>query len=163
MAEGCLASITDLIPSSDVAPTKFDTNIDASRICFDGYTFWILTPYKSGKQETVGEGATGRIEYSDLVRFQNPPGNTMLTGDSAVYGGLTTTDMIVSSYYAWTNNSCMNPAPKPLASDIAAAGAVAWNQSVRYPGFFNYPVCNGLDDLVAAAQSFWDEEYITPC
>jgi hypothetical protein len=161
MADGCLQNITDLIPKADKSepPMRFDKNVDKSKVCFEGKTFWLLTPYKTGHEDYSRFGSG--IEYSDLVRFEIPPGLTMLTGASDVYGGLKIEDIIISSYYGWGNNTFMNPTTKPDPASILQEEA--WIQSVQYPGFFNYAVCDGLPGILAAAQSFWDKSYTSPC
>ena len=85
----------------------------------------------------------------------------MLTGASTDFGGITVQDIVISSYYAWGNHSDVNPAPKPVASSVLQEEA--WAQGVQYPGFFNYPICYGIDGVLAAAQSFRNKEYVVPC
>ena len=147
MAPGCLANVTDLIPKADhkKPPVRFDKDVDKAKICLEGKTFWLLTPYKKGHK----------------VQFELPPGLTMLTGASDVFGGLSMQDIVISSYYGWGNNSFMNPTAKPKPASILQQEA--WIQSVQYPGFFNYPICNGLEGLIAAAHSFQDKSYSAPC
>ena len=161
MADGCVNNMTDLIPKADSSepPMRFDKDVDKSKICFEGKTFWILTPYKTG-HASFGPLENG-IQYTDQVRFEIPPGLTMLTGASDFFGGLAIQDLGISSYYAWGNNSFMNPTAKPDPANVLQQEA--WSQSVQYPGFFNYPVCNGLEGIIAAAQSFWDKSYTAPC
>lgn len=161
MADGCVHNLTDLASNRDEPPIRFDKDVDKAKICFEGKTFWLLNPYKTGHQDFGRVGLEPGIEYSDKVRYELLPGSTMLTGASDVYGGLTIDDIIISSYYAWGNNSYMNPASKPDPANIIQEDA--WIQSVRYPGFFNYAICNGLPGTVAAAQSFWDKSYSNPC
>ena len=70
-------------------------------------------------------------------------------------------DMIISSYYAWGNNSYVNPAPKPDPKNVL--NQTTWGEGVRYPGFFNWPVCVGWDGLEAAARSYKAKQYKVPC
>ncbi len=161
MANGCHQNITDLIPKPDKSepPMRFKDDVDKSKICFEGKTFWLLTPYKTGRDDD--SRVTHSVEYSDRVRFELLPGLTMLTGASDVYGGLKIEDMIISSYYGWANSSFMNPTTKPDPASILQNEA--WLQSVQYPGFFNFAICYGLPGILAAAQSFWDKSYTIPC
>lgn len=145
MGIGCLGNITDIMPDPKHPPVHIDTGVDDTKICFEGQTFWVLTPYKHKKD----------------VRFQTPPGLNKLTGNAEVYGGLEILDIVISSYYAWGNSSFHNPAPKPNPSEVLNQEACA--QRVRYPGFFNYPICDGVNGLLAAAQSYRDKSYDTLC
>ena len=133
------------MPNPKHPSVHIDKGVDDTRVCFEGKTFWVLTPYKHGKS----------------VRFQNPPGLGMLTGAPDVYGGLEILDVVISSYYAWGNNSFQNPTAKPNASDVLQQEA--WAQSVRYPGFFNYPICNGVAGLLAVAESYKHKSYTATC
>jgi len=161
--QGCLSNIHDIIPASARrhgfrTSMNFDADVETTRFCFEGKTFWLVMPYKHGPG-----GLLGSVFGTDAVRFKTPYGVAMLNGQATQYGGLSWRDIIISSYYAWTNNSHINPAPKPSAEFMASAGSAAWAQSVQYPGFFNYAVCNGLAGVVAAAQSFSDGVYSNPC
>lgn len=159
-ADGCLNSINDLNNNRWVFPMRYDKDVDDIKVCFEGKTFWLLTPFKSGQPGQVSQ--SGMVLGSDQVRFQIPPGLKMLNGDSNSFGGLTVKDIVVSSYYAWTNNSFINPSRKPSGARLSGNKA-AWEQGVQYPGFFNYPICYGLLGIGAAAQSFWDKSYTIPC
>ena len=160
MTDGCARNLTDIIPppQQKKPPVRFDKNVDEAKVCFQDKTFWLLTPYKTGHHYY---GLSHNVAGTDRVRFEIPPGLTMLTGASDVFGGLSIEDIVVSSYYAWGNNSYMNPAPKPQAASVLQEDA--WSQSVRYPGFFNYPICDGLSGVLAAGQSYWDKSYTSPC
>jgi len=94
MGDGCLTDIKQIITTKSPygPPMQFDNEVNDVRYCFEGHTFWLLMPYKTGH----GSSAVGQIEGTDQVRYSIPPGLKMLNGSSDVAAGLTYHDIIIS-------------------------------------------------------------------
>ncbi|KAJ5375563.1 hypothetical protein N7517_007569 [Penicillium concentricum] len=86
-----------------------------------------------------------------------------LSGDK--WGGITLDDIVASAMTGYENAGNINGYKSPDTSDIEKdENASQYGKRVRYPGFFNIPVCEGLDKTrLALRKEFTSTSPFWPC
>lgn len=84
-------------------------------------------------------------DFFNQVHFTPLPGvdSTNLSGDK--WGGITIDDIVASAMTGYENAGNKNGYKSPNSEDIEKdSNADKYGKRIRYPGFFNIPVCDGL-------------------
>ncbi|KAJ5972870.1 uncharacterized protein N7479_002788, partial [Penicillium vulpinum] len=85
-------------------------------------------------------------EIKKQINFTPLPGTVHKTLSGDKWGGITIDDIVASAMTGYENAGYVNGYKSPTSEDLEKdENADQYGKRVRYPGFFNIPVCEGLE------------------
>ncbi|KAJ5835885.1 hypothetical protein N7447_001911 [Penicillium robsamsonii] len=88
---------------------------------------------------------------ADLKVFDTLPGGNHETLNGVAWGGVILEDIVQSSYQAYQLNGNKNGYEMPALSKIidgaGTEGDLVFQNGIRTPGFFNLPICEGIQEI----------------